>query len=125
MTQEFDYLDLIGKPYTPDFDCWRLVVEVYRRRGISLPADFAHATSPAEAHAEYLKGKTRFTEIMRPEPCCIVTFRAAHPRYVSHVGIMLDTVRFLHVQKKTAACVERIDSPLWQHKIAGFYVYAA
>lgn len=41
-----------------------------------------------------------------------------------HVGLMLHDGGFLHVDRNTPTCVERLDSPQWARRVGGFYVPA-
>ena len=117
--------DLIGQPFDPEnregYNCYGLCREVCRRMGIALPERESPA-DPAE-RSDYIAASTQvYDKLDGPEPGCLVTFRV-HPPYVSHVGVMLDTHRFLHVMKKRHVCIERIDNPFWQKRIDGYYRY--
>jgi cell wall-associated NlpC family hydrolase len=121
-----DYVDLLGKEFFyggrgPDrFDCYGLVREIYRRRGIELP-DVQSVTDPAEIHRRMAEGKECFREIERPEPYCIVMM-SVRPPYVSHVGVVLPNLyQFLHTMQRVQVCVERLDSPEWSRRIRGYF----
>lgn len=129
------YADLIGKEFRygargpKEFDCYGLCMEVLKRRGVELP-DFGSAVQTHVIHKMVLdavgKGagaiqESPFEEIAQPEPWCLVTFWV-RPGYTSHVGIVLeDRSRFLHILRKELACIERLDSLIWKHRITGYY----
>ena len=122
------YFDLLGKRFRyggrgPEhFDCYGLVMEMYRRQGIDLP-EYESFADPRLIDAGLSDGRERWvTGIEAPEAGCMVMFRV-HPPYVSHIGVMLDSLRFIHIMHKTGVAVERIDSLLWRDKLAGFYRY--
>jgi len=122
----FEYLDLLGKEFHyggrgPDrFDCYGLVQEVYRRRGIFLP-EFHSIADQEKIHGSMATGKELFQEIDRPEPWCVVML-CVRPPFMSHVGVVLPNLyQFLHIMRGVRACVERLDSTEWQHRIRGYY----
>ena len=39
-----------------------------------------------------------------------------------HVGLVVDTDRFLHMPSRETSCVERLSSPMWAKRIEGYYV---
>ena len=121
-----NYTDLLGKEFHyggrgPDrFDCYGLVMEVYRRRGIVLP-EFESCSDPEEIHGSMLQGKDHFEQIDHPQPWCIVML-CVRPPFVSHVGVVLPNRNlFLHTMRAVNVCVERLASPEWQHRIRGYY----
>ena len=89
--------DLVGKPYRsgahgPDeFDCWGLVVYIYRELlGIELP-EYAGFESkkkyPGKMRNEIFKQDSDWLIIDKPEPyCCIAMSRT---KTINHVGIWL------------------------------------
>jgi cell wall-associated NlpC family hydrolase len=119
-------VDLIGKPYArggrgPDtYDCAGLVVEILRRRGISL----AIPETP-ESNADQLASMreilhARWTDVPRAVPGCLVYFKGLP----GHVGIMLSSYDFIHVAEDVAqVCIERLEGPIWPRRFAGFYAY--
>lgn len=70
------------------------------------------------------QGRELFVSLPKPEPWCVVTF-AIHPRFVSHVGVVLDDCRrFIHIMEKTSVTAERLDALEWAPRIKGFYRWA-
>ena len=122
-----DYSDLIGKPFerrakgTDAYDCWTLAQEIFRRQGKILP-DFAHPGETSLIHKLFVENEDIGIKIDKPEPFCIVVFEVVHG-YKSHIGVVLeDSNKFIHAWKQAGGvCIERLDSPLWIRKIAGYY----
>jgi cell wall-associated NlpC family hydrolase len=122
-----DLTDLIGKKFNyggrgpMEYDCYGLVMEIYRRSGIYLP-DFGSSPSAPWLHRMISEGKKLFLELPKPEPFCLVTF-AIRPPFTTHIGVVLeDSYRFIHIMTKTEVTIERLDSPLWKKKITGYFV---
>ncbi len=121
--------DLIGRPYdlhgrNGGMNCWGLCQEVARRAGIILPDINAPEQGETEAIGAVMeREKSRFIEIEKPEPFCIVAFAIRRP-FISHCGIVLENgIEFLHTLAKRNAARERLDHPYWKTRIAGFYKY--
>jgi cell wall-associated NlpC family hydrolase len=119
------YADLLGKRFAYggrgpfEYDCYGLCMELYRRLGRELP-DFGSAVQMHVINGMVDEHRQFFAESSKPEPWCLVLFRI-HPRYVTHIGVVLeDCNRFIHILKNTSVCIERLDSPIWNKKIAGF-----
>jgi cell wall-associated NlpC family hydrolase len=92
------WCDLIGKPFVdgargPEhYDCFGLLLEVYRRRGIVI-LDHSYSDDPAERAARLLRGLTSWT------PCEIrpgVGLLFREKGIAGHVGVALDEDRFIH-----------------------------
>jgi len=120
-----DISDLIGQPFDEyglnGYNCYSLCQEVYKRAGIRLPS--WNWVADLSLRSETIKNAKRlFIELSEPEPYCLVVFKL-HPRFCTHIGIMLDRLHFLHVMKKRNVCLERIDNPYWQKRIDGYYKY--
>jgi len=117
--------DLIGKPFDlqskQGYNCYSLCREVNKRMGIILPD-----SQPIEALDERSQAiqtsKHDYVKLDKPEPGCLVTF-SLRPPFVTHIGVMLNEIRFIHVMKKRQVCIERIDRPFWQKRLDGFYKY--
>lgn len=131
---DFQVNDIIGKPFKdggrgPDaYDCWGLVMEVFRRQGIELP-DYGKDTHSNESERisgiiKLLAASDNWSEIKRPVRGCLITLKYPKPQWTSHVGVMLDRDRFINIRRKTRVLAsDRISSPAWRLRIAGFYIY--
>lgn len=128
---DFEYIDLIGVPFQyggrgPNtYDCWGLVMELYRRRGIKLP-DYQSNSDTGVIAAKMAVGIQLFQPCeYRPGAILAIRIPVGGHSPVAHVGVLLDHGRFIHTWEKTAGVtIERIE-PTWKHRIAGAYRYAA
>lgn len=128
--------DLIGKPFAnrgrgPDhFDCWGVVMEVWRRAGITAP-DYgvdAMVTQAIDAVYRELLGAAAgnsgpWRQLPGPRPLALVVFHT-RPGMVSHIGVCLDAGRFIHVRRNANITIEPLRSPLYCQRVAGYYRYA-
>ncbi len=123
---KLSYSDLLGKEYRhngrgPDhYDCWGLCMEVYKRLGLVLPEYLPQTQDPACIHGVVNGARGEFVEIVKPVPYCLATFMV-RPPYVTHVGVVLDENKFIHLMRKSRVTIERLD--LWAKRIKGFYIY--
>lgn len=117
-----EYDDLIGKPYVyggrgPDeYDCWGIVMEMYRRRGITIP-DYERP--------ETLMGITHLMqqEVQLWTPCSPAEGVAMYIRmsgHPHHVGVYLGMNKFIHTYEgPNVVCIDRAD--IWKRRIVGYY----
>jgi cell wall-associated NlpC family hydrolase len=119
------YADLIGRPFLAGgrghaLDCYGLVKLVLERNGIPAP-DYPSAEDAGFNAGLILAAmEVGWEKVSTPEANCVVLFRMEQ-RAGTHVGIILDGARFLHVLKETGVCVERITSDVWKRRVIGFY----
>jgi len=71
--------------------------------------------------AAFEKGKEMFVEIDKAEPGCFVCFRMAG--IASHIGMMIDNIRFIHVMRSKTVCIEKVNSLVWRDRLEGFYKF--
>lgn len=122
-----DYVDLIGVPFEYGargpgaFDCWGLVMEMYRRaHGRDLP-DFR---SPTEQERMAVMGAMqmadpRWKEVPR-QAGAVAAIRIG--RLVSHCGFLLNEHTLIHAwQNSGGVTAPRTDE--WERRFAGFYLY--
>lgn len=104
------------------FDCFGLFAEVCRRRGIELPTH----PSPDDLRlreAAILDEAAHWVALESPQPWCAVAFRIGP--FVSHLGVVLaDGLHFMHASRRVGIATDRLDSPLWAKRIAGYYRHA-
>jgi cell wall-associated NlpC family hydrolase len=128
--------DLIGKSFQYggrgpfEYDCYGLVMEIYKRRGMELP-DFGSSPSASWIHRVIMEQTqcgvrnaecgVKFIQITNPEPFCLVTFMI-RPPYTSHVGVVLENgYQFIHIMAKLEVTIERLDGMQWKRRITGFF----
>jgi len=124
---KIDVSDLIGIPFLrggrgPDaFDCFGLVREVQRRRGIELPD--APSPQSMELQAAMVERiASHWTEPLdQVEPYCVVVFNSR--RFGWHCGVVLENCRqFVHVAEFTKTSkIDLLDEWPWSHWIHGSY----
>lgn len=120
--------DLIGVPFVdggrgPDgYDCWGLVREVYNRLGVELQDYKMSCYDAAGFHerAEAERPRWMRHELKDAPVPAVVAIRLNSPN-ISHVGVYIGDGKFLHTREKTGVCIERMDSPVWRHRIEGIY----
>lgn len=122
------YQDLIGKEFKymargkdNKYDCLGLIYEMHKRLNIPMPEQESIIDKKLR-QAAFEKGKDLFTEIPFPEPGCVVGFRIYG--IVNHVGIMLDNLRFIHIQRHKRVCIEKISDLKWSKRVEGFYKFS-
>lgn len=118
------YVDLIGVPFvyngrdtTHALDCYGLVLELYRRIGITLP-DYRTPDHEAATIAQlFTDGVVQWRRCeLKPGAALLIRLSGYH----WHVGIYLGNDRFIHTTEDTGGVtVERLS--VWHRKIEGFY----
>lgn len=117
------YADLMRLPFkeggrgVDGLDCWGTLQAVCVRRGLQ-PTDFP--TDPALLAAALAD---EWEEVSRAAigPGDGILLRSVDPRWVWHIGVVLDSYRMLHARENAGVCVERFDSPAYARRIVGFY----
>lgn len=122
------YADLLGMPFVPGgrgpdgYDCYGLVLEIYHRLGKPLPELVSDIHENEALHSGYLHVINVLTPVESPAPWSVVAFRL-QGSFVTHAGVVLpDCRRFIHIRAKASVNIQKLSSPLWQHRIAGFYI---
>ena len=118
--------DLLGKKFEiggrgPDtFDCYGLCLEIAHRLKVNLPEVYTPDSLEMRNEA-VLAYKSEYKKLNKPLPWCGVVFIIKAP-FISHMGIVLpDCKRFIHIMTKSKVSIERLNSIVWQRRIAGFY----
>lgn len=115
--------DLIGLPFRdrargPEaYDCFGLMLEVYRRRGLEI-ADADYSVARADRAARLLERLTAW------RPCALGPGAALLFReegVPGHVGIALDDDRFLHAAQSLGQVGIGFLSRGWKHRLLGAY----
>ncbi len=99
----------IGIPYQGDKFCREFARMVLAEQGIPMP----DVAAPADA--------TGWAEVEMPERFDVVVFNSAGRPW--HVGVCMGSGEFLHVELGRTSRIERLGSPMWEARIAGFYRY--
>ncbi len=131
------YDDLIGVPFVhggrsrDGLDCYGVVLELFKRRGIALPDPFAcvakewatqeTATDPLAWMADHLRWSLRTDT---PTIGCAVVFSKGG-RVADHVGVMVSADQFIHALEPVGVVINRIHRQPWCEWLIGFYDYAA
>ena len=106
-----EYKDLVGKAYknggrgNDAYDCWGLVMEIYRRHGITLndyPISFDNSTE------ENISGIVNIEKI------------SSFDGWASHVGVCINEYEFIHSAVGKGVTIDRIKR--WDPFIVGYYV---
>ena len=126
------WLDLVGKPVVfhgrgPDtYDCYGLVLEIYKRRGIVMP-DLVYPNSEAAHATLFANGiATWGWKPCEMRPGATLAFRRGNA--VQHVGVAIDSDRFIHATEDFGQVVvsklsSRFPIP-FQNRLQGVYDYA-
>lgn len=121
--------DLIGLPYqeyglgNPGYDCFTLAQEIYRRHGIILP-DFDYSFGYSSQNNAVDENRQYYEKLRFPEPLSIAAIKY-HPKYVTHIGVVIDHHRIIHATEKNGVVISRYTSPVLKNKIEGFYKWKA
>lgn len=121
-----DYSDLIGKPFVrggrgPDeYDCYGLVIEIYRRMGKQLP-DFV-SPGNLEAVEEIVDRESRnWRRVPFETVGAVLSMRINGLR--SHVGIILPHSRVLHASENVGVAIDRLNYPPFRDGKIAAYLY--
>lgn len=122
----FDIIDLIGRPFAyggrgPDvYDCYGLLMELYRRTGRTLPdmRSDREIERISQSMSEEVRAAWRQVE---PRPGVAILFRIKG--YGAHVGFSLPNDKFAHTWEGVGGvCIERMSD--WERRIIAHYDYA-
>ena len=106
-------------------DCWGLARLVYAEQlGIDLPSyagDYLGAAEMAEIDGliRGALGAGPWIEVTDRAEYDLALFRIG--RYDSHIGIIVDRSRMLHMMGRDAAKIERIDGAQWSRRMCGIW----
>ena len=124
------WLDLIGLPFKhrgrgPDaYDCYGLVLEIYRRQGIII-FDTGYPTDQGE-QAKLIEGHLYRWKKVPQGPGVVLLFRQG--ALGQHVGMQIDHDRFIHATESyNQVKIDRLSvgAPVPQNLVIGAYQYAA
>lgn len=122
--------DYIGIPYAEKgrdksgLDCWGLVRLVYKEQfNIDIPSFVTDYESDNSSRiAELISiGKEHWSKVVQPAVGDVILLRISG--LFMHVGVVISPNEFLHVREGRDSVIERFDSPMWRHRVEGFYKY--
>ncbi len=120
--------NFIGKPFKdgargPDtFDCWGLTMAVMLHFGYRLPDYSIAAFDAAKIHDEIDNQRSAWQELAIPEPGCVVVMRFGCHGHINHVATYIGDGMMLHTREKTGSVIERVNSPVFQALIQGYFL---
>ncbi len=120
------YKDLIGKDFKymargpEEFDCLGLMYEMYKRLDMPMPEQIS-VIDKRLRQAAFEEGKSMFETVEFPRPGVIVGFRIGG--LLNHVGMMLNDLKFIHIQQNKRVCIEKINDLKWGKRVEGFYKF--
>lgn len=116
--------DLIGTPFKvhgrskeEGFDCYGLLIEIYKRQGIELPDINYKSLTEQEAVSNQLHLINRVEKIDKLENNCIIEI--AVDNIPMHVGYYIGEGQFIHCREKFGTIIEPVYR--WKSKIMGLY----
>lgn len=117
--------DLIGKPFEyggrgPEkYDCWGLMMELYRRIGVEIP-DYRSPTTWAEIASLMNQELRLWEEVPRRTLHSVMHIRIKSEPH--HVGLFLGGDRFIHASNGArSVCIE--PASRWENATVGYYKY--
>ena len=125
--------DLVGTKFTaygrtPDdgFDCWGLVMYCYQLNGITLP-DYAidplDSNSINKAATSEIVARWSRVKVEDVQPMDVAAFKtdARAKGFVTHAGLCLGGVDFIHAMGKTNVIISRLNHAYWKPALRGIY----
>ncbi len=127
--KELNVEKYIGIPYEVNgrdmqsVDCWGLVHLIYKNElGINLPSfaeDGIDANRTQELIAQYKEGWEPSVNVQAGD---VVIFRILGIE--AHIGLAIDSERFIHARIGCNSAIERFDSSKWKTRFVGSYKYS-
>ena len=121
MANIIEFADLIGTPFEyggrgpKSYDCYGLVMEMYRRLGIKT-TDYGSSSQGAEIIAMMMGRVPEWREV-EPKPGCTILLKLPQSM---HVGFMLPHKKFIHTTRSTGGVtIERLRN--WKRRVLGYY----
>lgn len=129
--KDFNFEKYVGVPFDDKGEtlaganCWTLARLIYKEEfGINLPS-FSNKYSLndeagiAELIAQYKEG---WESVSEPQAGDLVLFRILG--HESHVGVMIDSKRFVDIRENRDSVVDSIDAPTIRKRVVGFFRYS-
>ena len=119
-----DIRDLLGSPYKvhgrnkeEGFDCYGLVMEIYKRKGEKLPDFFYDDVKPDDTKEVYNYALPYVEKVDKPVDMCLCCF--AIPNESKHIGIYIGEGKMIHAVKNIGVAVT--DVKRYSHFFEGYY----
>lgn len=129
VVSQVDFSDLLLKKFEdggrgPDgFDCYGLVIEGFKRYGISIPKDYyACALDNLAINNQYEKSLPEWIKLEEPEIPCLITFKILSP-YVNHVGLYIGEGRFIHSLQGVNISISSLNHINFKNRVDGYFKY--
>jgi cell wall-associated NlpC family hydrolase len=102
--------------------CWGVVWYAAKYYGYEFPR-FEERLAEICDHLDVARDRFKelFEEVKDPQAGDVVMFSIRANGICDHIGIMLDSVRFLHSYPNGGVCVSRLNSPVYTKRVAGIY----
>ena len=120
------FVDLVGTPFRyggrgpTHFDCYGLVLEMFKRAGVENVPDYGSAEDIGRIAAMMNSAELQWKKLDSPRPGALVFVRIG--RFNAHVGFCLDGNRMIHTWERSGGVViERLET--WRRQIVGYYEY--
>lgn len=108
-------------------DCWGLTMLAARVLGITLP-DWPGVSCDASGEVGAIMGteaadEARWMRLDAPEPGAVALFRSDpnYPDKLTHAGVCIGGIWFLHTQRKHFSVKARFDNPRWRLALGGIW----
>ena len=114
-----------GRSMLTGMDCWGLVMEVFKRYGITIP-DFiidTFAFRVIDAFASEAIATRKWEEVYQPQDkdVPLVVLMRMHPVLITHAGVFIGNGKIIHTMKGTGVIMSRASA--LQSRIVGYYRY--
>jgi len=124
-----DYLDLLHCKFTykgttkeEGFDCFTLVIEMGKRRGIKVPNINRINIKLDQTPLLFEKQENHdlFKEVQRAKDTLVLLKNPFGA--IGHVGYMLDRNHFIHMSTDEGCVVSKVTDKKWKNRIIGYYL---
>ena len=125
-----DISNLIGVPFKSrgrsihdGFDCWGLVIEVFRRININLPDFYIDAYDSFEIDKTRNIFESNWEKVKKPDMGIVIglNFDRMAPDITQHFGVCLDNRKFIHVVEGSGVIITQLNHAFFKNIIAGYY----
>lgn len=110
-------------------DCWGLVQMIFREHGVEVPEYGINCDCRdwKEIHSHIEKARKQWNRIDKPKVPCLVVLRSVNVNapisFTDHVAVFVGEGKMMHTIEKLGSHITKINHPLWNRKIEGFYEF--